>query len=470
MVALSKVDASHVMRRGGINECNISEPAMVASSSFLASLVIWIHLLSAPVSHAQARISPLFSFLTTNSGITRQATFRELHRRIAEKYDGVTPGVRLDILYDLTSAVRDRALGAIRSLTPIVDAASIRLASSFDTLAARSPIASSATPLSTLSDLRQPLAALLSQVLAEDVFGVIEDKQLKQGVAFAARSALSYSGITPSATISPSADNVEQLAYEMADGLIHLVIQRVQRTVTAKSILSSSWGEPDSKVRTQTSAELAVALRDAMTDVQASFVESLISAFSHVETTLTQLTSDVSSLLAAGNAGLAIVRDTGDIGSDVGGGIHVSYVFNSVLRAGVFFSGQLNPPDSGNPSPFLGGFQVQGSFGNVQLDLLASLLIPDSTHTKTLASYEFGLGASYNAGSVILGLACFALQQQDLDTMGGSTGDPFWRLSLGLQLRSPEPAAPSFTLAWDWNEATDRVRPVFQVGVPLTSQ
>lgn len=410
-------------------------------------------LLSVGSISAQEKLSPLFDMLATNSRINRPSEFRQLQSSIIERYKDLTPGLRADLLTELSQQMRDKVVNELRSIRLLKNGNTLEVHRGAALVGAM-PIGSNAAA-TVLDKTRNHAAAALSALMAEATAGL--DQSVSDGLSYGLLGGMAELGIRSERVDSKDVKQSDKLRTALANAIVDLAVRELQARLPVR--------DQTDPARTLGVIDTIVSAFNAGTQ---RLGDNVVAMFDRAEHIIDKMTSELNEWLVSGNSGLAITREKGD----VGGGIHLSYNLGNWLQAGLYVNSQIDPPDSAQPGPFFGGFQLRATMADTELNGFLSMYYGAADTSRIDgATIEMGVGAAQNVGPLIVGAAVL-YQHQKLLTDSLGTTSTIGKINAGLQFRVPDRSAPVFTIGWGWDleRGFDSGGPIIQVGVPLVAE
>jgi hypothetical protein len=399
------------------------------------------------------RMSPLFQILGSNALIDRPEEFRTMQADIDVELDSLKPGVRLDYLYQKSEQLRNAIAVLTASVGLTVDISDDRMINSqlrlqFGKNTISQSIPDSTVFSSTITALRLLAIDKVTELL-DSALKVFSKQSFQDAAATALLNSLTDNGVTSQLSV-PTGNVRKQLAARLVNVLIERATDLLKtRFYTAKP-LNRIWVDISDDDRKAMKKEVESKFSEFVNDIR----DKAINAVSVAENRIATVVSSYASTLISGTSGLAIKEN----GGDANGGVHFSFMLNPESQFGIFLNTQLNIPDTAQAGPLMAGIHYRHAIGQTQIDAFGSFIYGDSVLGRTAMAGEGGIGVSVATGKIVIGGAGIVLAR------GRSVS-----ITLGAQLRRADRTSPAITIGFNWDTTTDRVRPIFQFGVPLVA-
>ena len=387
-------------------------------------------------------LSPLAQVISSSTILNQPPVFRSLQTELDSIQQDVTPGVRLQILYDEMTDLRGRILALID--TPAV---SLRGDSLFVVYLQDTGIVRIRSADRNLDSLLNGFELLLRTKIAGWL-------SLPDGLSLSRRNAI-LSALLDNLRRSNLADGIPPDPDASVDIQLAAAIASVIRTTCEHELFRLVPGLRKDK----TGLAVAIPLiNSAATDAVTSLRQKLAAVMDSAEDGVARVVDGISRWLVSGNAGVAVTKGEGVFA----GGLQIGLLLSENVRIGAYVNGTFNQGDSALPSESLVGARTQAAFNLTAFDFLLAGIFADANFTR-FSSGEAGIGVSRRIkDKVIAGVAYFnffgkaylPVHVVGLSVKAAGSG------SMGLLLGAKVDTAL---------DPSDRVSPIIQITFPVFS-
>lgn len=412
--------------------------------------IIGIVLLAFAPSLQSQSVGPLHQVISTNSLINRPMVFRDLQRSVQDEFGNVEPGLRLELLYNKMSKVRQGLLDRVRAPEMSYSKDIIHIAYFSDTLNVEFKVGLKGKFFSRTQ-------SWLTKILITEIDRFLKKVENKQKEAFLTSiiRALQSSGF-PKPNWPDTSSSTRKLSMYVMSILMNNIKQEIEGQYPGLNL---------DAITNQQILEAAIkAFNGIANDFVANLRSELAEVFDSAEHEIANVTDEFSNFLLSANAGLAVTEGP----EGFSGGLLLSYVWSTRFQTGVYINGQFSEQSKDTtsvmPEQSLIGVQMRFAGDAVQLDLLGSALFGNSGF-KFFEVFELGAGVSYRCGtSFIVGLEGFWLHSVKSDA-GLNFEDV---LTAGVSLKGASANSPSVLVGITAQNGSKK--PIFQVSFPILAR
>jgi hypothetical protein len=391
--------------------------------------------------------SLLNQLMTANPLIARPTTFRAMQEKLITEMDGQQPGVKLDLVNDQLSSIRNKIIGGIGALdieykADSLNAKIVVLKIRFGTVPPYSIILPDSLRGSLFLDsLEKKLTVGLSKHL-DDAFTNVQNE-------FKISLLISFSSTFASLYPLPESRPVDKREAEAAGKAIAAYL----RTRLESEFFRLDIGlEQDMGTK-----ELADTVKAVANGILGSVRGTVGQVFDKAAHSISVVTDNLDRCAVEGNVGFGLARIDKSEGA-LGGGLMFVFSYFPKLQLAGFVNGTLKgesgkSPTAGDP---VAGARVRYALDLFEIDLLTSFLLGK----ESIGTREGGLGLSWRKDGLILGLSGIASE-------GIRKPDPLtWYL--GGSLGSTVPGSMSYFLGFQFDhDDPEGLRPFFQLNLPI---